>query len=358
MIFFCLQEWREAINLIQIKQLNKHYKTATGNITALKDINLSVVRGQIYGVIGKSGAGKSSLIRCINLLETPDSGSISINNVEITKLKGEQLRQERRKIGMIFQHFNLLSSKTVFDNVALPLRLAKVDKQTIKTKVDHLLKITGLDNKHNVYPAKLSGGQKQRVAIARALANDPEVLLCDEATSALDPHTTNNILKLLHDINQTLDLTILLITHEMSVIKDICDQVAVLDHGEIIEQGSVLDIFTHPKHEISKSLIHTALRLEVPEVIKQSLQSEVTTDHHPLIRLTFVGNETDQPFLSHATEQLKVKFNILQANIELIHQQTVGVMLVQAFADQQQLKQILTLAKQQHIQTEVLGYVR
>lgn len=345
--------------MIRIKDISKHYHSSSGNeINALNNINLSVEKGQIFGVIGKSGAGKSTLIRCINLLEEPTSGSIQIDNLEITTLSKKALRTERHKIGMIFQHFNLLSSKTVFDNIALPLKLANADKQKIKTKVTELLALTGLTNKRDSYPAELSGGQKQRVAIARALANDPHVLLCDEATSALDPHTTKSILNLLRDINKKLQLTILLITHEMNVVKEICDQVAVIDQGEIIEQGNVLQIFTHAEQAVTRELINTALRIDLPESIKEILATEREPNHYPLIRFTFIGNEAGKPFLSKLSEELKIEFNILQANIELIHQKPVGIMLVQAIVDDTGLNNTLSYADKHGLQTEVLGYVR
>lgn len=344
--------------MIYIKNVSKNYQSSTGEVSALSAVNLTVDKGQIFGVIGKSGAGKSTLIRCINLLEQPSSGSIQIDDIDITALSQKALCTERQKIGMIFQHFNLLSSKTVFDNIALPLRLANAKKQHIETKVNELLELTGLANKRDSYPAQLSGGQKQRVAIARALTCDPHVLLCDEATSALDPHTTKNILNLLRDINKKYQLTILLITHEMNVIKEICDQVAVIDHGQIIEQGNVLQIFTHPQQNVTRELINTALRLDLPESIKEILAKEREPGHHPLVRFTFIGNEAGKPFLSKLAEELKIEFNILQANIELIHQKPVGIMLVQALVDEKELKQTLSYAEQQGLQTEVLGYVR
>lgn len=344
--------------MIRIEGLSKFYPSKDAQVTALKDVSLHVAKGEIFGIIGKSGAGKSTLIRCINLLEKPSNGSIKIDGVTINTLSAKALRNERQKIGMIFQHFNLLSSKTVYDNIALPLKLAKYSKQAIAQKVASLLELIDLSSKKDVYPAQLSGGQKQRVAIARALACNPHVLLCDEATSALDPHTTQNILNLLRDINKKLNITIVLITHEMSVVKEICDQVAIIDHGKIIEQGSVLDIFTHPTQDITRELINTALRLDLPESIKDILVKERAPEHEPLIRFTFIGNEAGKPFLSKLTEDLKISFNVLQANIELIHQQAVGIMLVQAIADDIKLDNILEYAQQHQVQSEVLGYVR
>jgi D-methionine transport system ATP-binding protein len=343
--------------MIKIDKLTKAYTSKQGDVLALDNVSLHIKKGQVFGVIGKSGAGKSSLIRCINLLEKPTSGTIKIGDLEITQLSAKALRVERRKIGMIFQHFNLLSSKTVFENIALPLKLSDIPKKAIQQKVTELLALTNLEDKRDAYPAELSGGQKQRVAIARALANEPEVLLCDEATSALDPHTTSSILKLLRDINKQLNLTILLITHEMAVVKDICDAVAVLDQGRIIEQGNVLDIFTHPEEDMTRELINTALRLDLPESIREILVKDRLPEHHPLIRFTFIGKETAKPFMSNLSETLKIQFNILQANIELIHQQPVGLMLVQVLADDEQLIATLKYAYEHGLQTEVLGYV-
>lgn len=339
--------------MITIRELSKHY----GNVAALQDINLQVDKGQIFGVIGKSGAGKSSLIRCMNLLERPTKGEVIISDVDLTQLSAKALRAERRKIGMIFQHFNLLSSKTVYDNVALPLKLAGVGKDEIKQRVNELLGLVELSDKKNVYPKQLSGGQKQRVAIARALASEPEVLLCDEATSALDPHTTKNILKLLSDINQQLNLTIVLITHEMAVVKEICDHVAVIEQGKIIEQGNVLKIFTRPTTDITRELISTALRLDLPQSVADALSDERLPGHQPLIRFTFIGNEAAKPFLSNLTNKLGIKFNVLQANIELIQKQPVGIMLVSADADDEKLIEALKYANEHGLQTEVLGYV-
>ena len=343
--------------MIKIESLTKTYTTATGATTGIQDINLFIPKGEIFGVIGKSGAGKSTLIHCLNLLTVPDSGSIKINNIEITPLSGTALRVERRKIGMIFQHFNLLYSRTLFDNVALPLKLAGSTKHKIKQRVDELLELVGLSDKADVYPAKLSGGQKQRVAIARALANQPDVLLCDEATSALDPHTTQTILKLLKDIQQKLQLTILLITHEMNVIKQICDRVAVMDQGKIIEHGEVLSIFTEPNEQIPRDLIGTALRLDLPAEINDVLKQEWRPEAQTLLRFTFVGKRTTKPLLSELTAKFHIDFIILQANIELIHSEPVGIMLVQTQATEAQLQEILNYIQQQDLKLEVLGHV-
>ena len=232
--------------MIKLENVSKIFDVSGKKLTALDNVSLDIPKGHICGVIGASGAGKSTLIRCVNLLEKPTVGSVIIDGKDLTQLSDAELVLERRNIGMIFQHFNLLSSRTVFGNVALPLELEGTPKEKIEAKVNELLSLVGLSDKKNVYPSNLSGGQKQRVAIARALASNPKVLLCDEATSALDPATTHAILKLLKEINRTLGITILLITHEMDVVKRICDLVAIIDHGKLIEQGSVSDIFSNP----------------------------------------------------------------------------------------------------------------
>lgn len=246
--------------MIELYNLNKIYSNQSGKIHALKNVNLSVAPGEIVGVIGKSGAGKSTLIRCVNLLEKPTSGSVRVNNIELTKLNAAQLRQARHQIGMIFQHFNLLSTHSVFDNVAFPLTLLKKSKGEMNNIVSELLEKVGLSDKRNIFPHHLSGGQKQRVAIARALATNPKVLLCDEMTSALDLETTYDILKLIRNINQDLGLSILCITHEMSVIKAIADRVAVIDQGEIIEYATAVDLFKNPQTAITKRLIQLEMR--------------------------------------------------------------------------------------------------
>lgn len=241
--------------MVELKNITKHFYQKHRQIVALENLSLTVPKGKIYGVIGASGAGKSTLIRCVNLLEKPTSGEVIVNGINLTWLNARQLAKERRQIGMIFQHFNLLSSRTVFDNVAFPLELDNYPKAEINTRVTELLKLVGLEDKANDYPASLSGGQKQRVAIARTLANNPKLLLCDEATSALDPATTRSILALLKDINQRLGITILLITHEMDVVKRICDLVGVISNGSLVEQGPVTEVFTNPKTELVKEFI-------------------------------------------------------------------------------------------------------
>ena len=252
-------------------------------------MNLTVKAGEIFGVIGLSGAGKSTLLRIVNLLESPTTGRVFIDGQELTAQNQAQLRKTRQQIGMIFQHFNLLNSQDVFDNIALPLKFAHWSADKIRTRVEELLELVGLSDKRYAYPSQLSGGQKQRVAIARALALSPKILLCDEATSALDPHTTHNILKLLQDINQKLNLTILLITHEMDVIKHICHHVAVIDQGHIVEKDSVIDLFIHPQHKVTQRFVNSYMGLQLPENLQQTLLSVATEHTLPVLKLAFRG---------------------------------------------------------------------
>jgi D-methionine transport system ATP-binding protein len=324
----------------------------------LENVSLSLDAGQISGIIGKSGAGKSTLIRCANFLIRPDAGQVIIDGLLLNDLSPSQLREQRRKIGMIFQHFNLLSSATVYDNIALPLKLAGKPASEIKHKVQELAELTQLGNKIKHYPAELSGGQKQRVAIARALVNNPTLLLCDEATSALDPETTDSILNLLKKINQELKLSILLITHEMEVIKNICDEVTVLDQGRVIEQTSVLKLFSQPQANISKNLIRKVLKLDLPDTIQRRLKIEKTTPTAiPVLEIKFIGNKTIDPVISELALKYRIHFSILQANIELIQDQTIGILIVEAIASEEKIRAGLHYLKEQGLQVEIIGYV-
>ena len=285
--------------MIELKQIRKVYEGAV-RVEALKEINVTIEEGEIFGVIGQSGAGKSTLIRCINMLERPTSGSVIVDGVDLTKLNTVELREERKHIGMIFQHFNLLSSRTVYDNVAFPLELQGLSKEEIRERILPILDIVKLSDRLDNYPSQLSGGQKQRVGIARALASNPKVLLCDEATSALDPQTTKSILALLKDINRRLNLTIVLITHEMNVIKEICDRVAVIEGGTIIEEGPVVDVFTEPKQATTKEFVSAIIRHDLPEdaIAHLTLNETWVEGANPIVRLTFKGNVTDEPVVA------------------------------------------------------------
>ena len=343
--------------MIQIKQVNKIFYQGELEIHALTDINLDIAQGTIFGVIGSSGAGKSTLIRCVNLLERPTSGNIIIDGVNLTQLTSQQLTLTRRKIGMIFQHFNLLSSRTVFDNVALPLELASQSKSDIKEKVNSLLDLVGLADKSDTYPANLSGGQKQRVAIARALASDPKVLLCDEATSALDPATTQSILELLLKIKQELNITILLITHEMAVVKGICEEVAIIGDGKLVEKGLVGDIFAHPKTQLARQFIRSTLDLSIPTDYQSRLVSERVDNSYPLIRLEFTGASVDAPLISQVAREFNIDISILSSNMDYVGGVKFGLMLAEFFGPEQAAQQAIAFLKDHKVEIEVLGYV-
>ncbi|KJF79768.1 D-methionine ABC transporter, ATP-binding protein [Photobacterium angustum] len=343
--------------MIEIKQLNKVFYQGDKAINALSDINLTIKQGTIFGVIGSSGAGKSTLIRCVNLLERPSNGQVIVDGVDLTILSNQKLTLARRKIGMIFQHFNLLSSRTVFDNVALPLELANTNKAVIKTKVTELLALVGLEDKHLSYPANLSGGQKQRVAIARALASDPKVLLCDEATSALDPATTHSILELLQEINRKLNLTILLITHEMDVVKRICSEVAIIGDGKLVEQGSVGDIFSHPKTELAKDFIRSTLDLSIPADYQARMTPTQVENSYPLIRLEFTDASVDAPLISQVTRKFGLDISILSSDMDYAGGVKFGLMLAEFFGDQSSVDNAVNFLRQNKVNVEVLGYV-
>jgi len=341
--------------MIELLNVTKSFKTKNKTIQALADVSLTVAKGEIFGVIGTSGAGKSTLIRCVNLLEKPNTGKVTVDNIELTKLSDAQLTLERRKIAMIFQHFNLLSSRTVFDNIAFPLELEGKSRSEIKEKVSSLLELVGLNDKAKDYPANLSGGQKQRVAIARALANDPKVLLCDEATSALDPATTKSILKLLKSINQKLNLTILLITHEMEVIKTICDKVAVIDHGKLAEQGNVEQIFTNPQQEITKGFIQSSLNIELPLLYQNSLSKIDHGNNNPLVKFMLTGNNEQSFVISNLFEKFEVKAKVISAQLEYVGNLSFGVLLVELQG--KNINEALAYLENEYSNTEILGYV-
>lgn len=333
-------------------------KTYPGQATAaLEAIDLNIQRGEIFGIIGRSGAGKSSLIRTINRLEQPSSGRVLIDQVDIGEFDEDRLVNLRRRIGMIFQHFNLMSAKTVWQNVELPLKVAGVPKAQRQRKVAELLELVGLAHKHPVYPAQLSGGQKQRVGIARALVHDPDILLCDEATSALDPETTASILELLRDINQRLGLTIVLITHEMAVIRDICQRVVVLERGRIVEQGAVWQVFGDPQHEVSKTLL-APLQSAVPANLQARLQAQPSSaDAALILNLKVSGTDHQAPELSTLFNSLGGRISLLQGGIEAIQGRPLGQLLVSVANSPHSHAQAVERARQWATQVEVLGYV-
>ena len=343
--------------MITLKNISKTFQQKNRTVTALSDISITVAAGKIFGVIGASGAGKSTLIRCVNLLEQPTSGEIIVDGQNLTDLSRKKLAQARRNIGMIFQHFNLLSSRTVFENIAFPLELDHIKKDEIKARVTDLLKLVGLEEKHNDYPGSLSGGQKQRVAIARTLASNPKVLLCDEATSALDPATTGSILSLLKDINQRLNITILLITHEMNVVKAICDEVAVISDGKLIEQGAVSTIFSRPKTELAREFIASTIRIEIPDEYKARLGPDAATGKRPLLKLEFTGDSVNEPALSEAARQFQVNNNFICGQMDYAGGVKFGVMLIELSGTAENIQKAIAFYNAKYIKTEVLGYV-
>lgn len=316
--------------MILIKNLTKVYHSDAGDVTALEGVNLHIKKGEIFGVIGLSGAGKSTLLRCINMLEKPTSGSVEIDGVEMTSLAPNQLKEMRKKIGMIFQHFNLLTSRNVRNNVAFPLEIAGVDKKTINQKVERLLDLVGLSDKADSFPSQLSGGQKQRVGIARALANDPKVLLCDEATSALDPQTTLSILNLLKDINKKLGITIVLITHEMNVIKQICNSVAVIEKSRVVEQGPLLEVFANPKTDTARNFLNSITLSELPEELKQRIRNLGSRQlAGRIVKIGFFGEVTAEPVISTLVKKFDVDANILYGNIDHMQDTPYGTLVVE-----------------------------
>jgi len=343
--------------MIELKHITKIFQEEGRATTALSDVSLKVSEGKIVGVIGESGAGKSTLIRCVNLLECPTSGEVYVDGDNLMLLSSSELTKARRNIGMIFQHFNLLASRTVSENIAFPLELDKTPKTNIKARVEELLKLVGLENKANEYPSNLSGGQKQRVAIARALARNPKVLLCDEATSALDPATTHSILALLKDINKQMSITILLITHEMEVVKSICDEVAVLNNGELIEQGTISAIFSHPKSELTQQLIASSIRMQIPLDYVERLSPQPGPGKNLLITLEISGQSMANAALSEVARLFQTNSNIVCAQIDYIGGVKFGIMLIELIGEVDKELQAVAFFKDKNIKVEVLGYV-
>lgn len=303
--------------IITLNHVCKTFTTADGEVTAVNDLNLTINRGDIFGIIGLSGAGKSTLVRCLNLLERPTQGQVLVDEKDLTTLNGRELRESRRNIGMIFQHFNLLMQRTVLDNVCFPMELAGVKKKEARKKALELLDTVDLADKAKAYPAQLSGGQKQRVAIARVLAADPEILLCDEATSALDPQTTKAILSLLKEINEKMGITIVVITHEMAVVQAICNRVGVLEKGVLVEQGDVEQLFRNPQTSAARNLIYNGT----------AYKESITAGRK--VRITFEGNSSFEPILGNIILECKTPVNILYANTQNVHGKAVGQMILQ-----------------------------
>ena len=344
--------------MIQLQHISKVYE-GKNRVEALKDINLSIKEGEIYGIIGHSGAGKSTLIRCINMLERPTSGAVIVDGTDLVSLSETELRKARKSIGMIFQHFNLLSSRTVYENVAFPLELQGLSKSQIKERVMPILDIVKLTDRMDNYPAQLSGGQKQRVGIARALASDPKVLLCDEATSALDPTTTQDILDLLKDINRKMNLTIIMITHEMQVIREICDHVAVIEGGYILEEGTVVDVFTNPREKTTREFIGSVVKEDLPKeaLARLGMQDTWADGTAPVVRLKFTGNATDEPVVAGLVKRFGLDVSILFGGIDYIQDTSVGRLIIVLEGERSKAQEGLDYIKELPIGSEVIGYV-
>lgn len=338
--------------MIEIQNVSKRFASTSGEIHALKQVSLTVEKGDIFGVIGFSGAGKSTLVRLVNLLEYPSEGRVLIDGTDITTLSKADLRKLRKNIGMIFQQFNLLQSKTVFQNIATPLLLNKVPKRDIEIRVKELLHFVELEDKIYTNVSRLSGGQKQRVGIARALATNPSILLCDEATSALDPKTTDSILELLKKINRELNVTILLITHEMNVIRNVCNKVAVMDNGSILEQGTVLNVFGNPKHQITKSFVRTIIDDNVPK----SLVAEILKyqGENRIIRMRFQGIIAGKPLLYRISTEFHIENSILFATVCELQETVISIMIVQMFGQKQKLDEVQKFIEDSGVYIEVL----
>lgn len=341
--------------MIELTHISKDFGTDQRKVHAVRDVSLSIEKGEIFGIIGFSGAGKSTLVRCINLLERPTAGTVTVDGREMTALSPKELRQARKKIGMIFQHFNLMPSRTVFSNVAYPLRGSGLSKQEIADKVHRLLELVGIGDKAEAYPSQLSGGQKQRVAIARALANDPNVLLCDEATSALDPQTTKAILQLLKHLNETLGITVVIITHEMAVVKEICNRVAVMEHGQVVEQGEVFNVFADPRQDITKSFIHTTSNLQkIEELIAEDSPVVRLQPGELIIRLSYVQRNVSEPLISTVSQKFNILLNIIFADIAIVQDAPIGGTVAIISGERQQITKAMEYLIEKNVGVEVI----
>ncbi len=335
--------------MIELINVSKTFDTKTGTIHALKDINLSIDKGDIYGIIGFSGAGKSTLVRCINFLEVPTKGVVKIDSTELHTLTPVQLREKRKNIGMIFQHFNLMYNIDVFDNIAAPLRRQGYSKDEIDKKVHSLLKLVGLEDKIHSYPRQLSGGQKQRVAIARALSNDPQILLCDEATSALDPNTTKSILQLLREIHRKTGITVVIITHQMEVVKQICTKVAVMENGVIVEKGSLFEIFSSPKSTIAQDFVSQTMHT-------QEFLDKMKDENRTLYKISFLGETTHHPLIAEVIKNYDVLINILFGNIEKISDSFIGSLYVEILGEDKKIKEAIDFMQSKGTRIEVVSH--
>ena len=345
--------------MIELKNLSKVYKTSEKEIVALDGINLTIQDGEIFGIIGLSGAGKSTLVRCINLLERPTGGEVIIDGKSLTELPRRELLKLRQQIGMIFQGFNLLEQRNVIKNICFPLELAGVKKEDAQARALELLKLVGLEDRASSYPSQLSGGQKQRVAIARALATKPKYLLCDEATSALDPQTTKAILHLLKHLNETLGITIVLITHEMAVVKEICDRVAVMEYGRVVEQGEVFTVFAEPKQAITKSFIHTTSNLQkVEELIAEDSPVTRLQPGELIVRLSYVQRNVNEPIISAVSQMFNVSLNIIFADITIVQDSPIGGTVAIISGERKQITKAIEYLIEKNVGVEVIKDAR
>ena len=345
--------------MIELTHISKNFASGGRTVHAVQDVSLSIGKGEIFGIIGFSGAGKSTLVRCINLLERPTSGSVTVDGKEMTALSARELRQARKKIGMIFQHFNLMPSRTVFGNVAYPLRGSGLSGEQIADKVHRLLELVGIGDKAEAYPKQLSGGQKQRVAIARALANDPKVLLCDEATSALDPQTTKAILRLLKNLNEKLGITVVIITHEMAVVKEICDRVAVMEHGRVVEQGEVFNVFADPRQEITRSFIHTTSNLrKIEELIEEDSPVVQLKPGELIVRLSYIQRNVSEPLISTVSRKFDITLNIIFSDIAIVQNAPIGGTVAIISGERAQITQAIAYLIEKNVGVEVIRDAR
>ena len=345
--------------MIELTHISKNFASGGRTVHAVQDVSLSIGKGEIFGIIGFSGAGKSTLVRCINLLERPTSGSVTVDGKEMTALSARELRQARKKIGMIFQHFHLMPSRHVFGNVAYPRRGSGLSGEQIADKVHRLLELVGIGDKAEAYPKQLSGGQKQRVAIARALANDPNVLLCDEATSALDPQTTKAILRLLKNLNEKLGITVVIITHEMAVVKEICDRVAVMEHGRVVEQGEVFNVFADPRQEITRSFIHTTSNLrKIEELIEEDSPVVQLKPGELIVRLSYIQRNVSEPLISTVSRKFDITLNIIFSDIAIVQNAPIGGTVAIISGERAQITQAIAYLIEKNVGVEVIRDAR
>lgn len=345
--------------MVELKNINKIFEDNGKSFQAVKDVNLQIDDGDIYGIIGFSGAGKSTLVRCINLLERPTTGKVEIDGSDLITLSPKELRLARKKIGMIFQHFNLMNSRTIFENVAYPLKGSKLKKAEIKKKVSELLELVDIADKENAYPTQLSGGQKQRVAIARALANDPKIILCDEATSAVDPQTTKSILALLKKLNKKLGITIVLITHEMAVVKEICNKVAIMSAGEVVEKGDVFSVFLNPTQTVTRNFIKSTSNLQkIDALIADHATISKLNPGEVIVRLSYVKKNTSEPLISTVSQKFKVRLNVIFADIEIIEDSPIGGTVAIISGSKDEIQAAINYLYQKEVGVEVLKDAR